>query len=39
MEAIVAIIVTLIAASLIGAYIAVRVTASEDDEEKEGDDT
>ncbi len=39
MEAIVAIIVTLIAAFLIGAYIAIRVTAAEDEEMKEGDDT
>ena len=37
MEAIVAIIVTLIAAFLIGAYIAIRVTA-EDEELKEGDE-
>lgn len=38
MEAIVAIIVTLIAAFLIGAYIAIRVTAAEDEEQKEGDE-
>ena len=37
MEAIVAIIVTLIAAFLLGAYIAIRVTA-EDEEQKEGED-
>ena len=36
MEAIVAIIVTLIASFLIGAYIAIRVTAAEDEEMKEG---
>ena len=40
MEAFVAIIVTLIASFLIGAYIAIRVTAAEDEEMKEeGDDT
>lgn len=38
MESIVAIIVTLIAAFLIGAYIAIRVTAAEDEEMKEGED-
>ncbi len=38
MEAIVAIIVTLIAAFLVGAYIAIRVTAAEDEEMKEGED-
>lgn len=36
MEAIVAIIVTLIAAFLIGAYAAIRVMAAEDEEMKEG---
>ena len=35
MEAIVAIVITLIAAFLLGAYIAIRVTAAEDEELKE----
>lgn len=39
MEAIVSIIVTLIAAFLLGAYTAIRVTEAEDEEMKEGDDT
>jgi uncharacterized protein YneF (UPF0154 family) len=38
MEAIVSIIVTLIAAFLIGTYIAIRVTAAEDEEMKDGED-
>jgi hypothetical protein len=37
MEAIVAIIVTLIAAFLIGAYAVIRVTAAEDEELKDGE--
>lgn len=38
MEAIVSIVLTLIAAFLIGAYIAIRVTAAEDEEIEEGED-
>lgn len=38
MEAIIAIVITLITAFFIGAYIAIRVTAAEDEEMKEGED-
>jgi uncharacterized protein YneF (UPF0154 family) len=38
MEAIVAIVITLIAAFLIGAYAAIRVIAAEDEELKDGED-
>lgn len=37
MEAIIAIVITLITASLIGAYIAIRVAATEDEEMKDGE--
>lgn len=37
MEAIVSIVVTIITAFLIGAYIAIRVTAAEDEEMKDGE--
>jgi uncharacterized protein YneF (UPF0154 family) len=38
MEAIVAIVIALITAFLTGAYIAIRVTAAEDEELKDGED-